>query len=876
MSENKIIEIEEEFISENLKINPTWTPLNNGEIFSNYLEAKGNMSDVDQKNLETGSINILGKCINPQNITEENLNSTGLCFGQIQSGKTTSMEAVFTLAADNNFKILILLTGSVGPLVVQNTGRIDNILESRRFEVLRNVGREWDHPRNLDILKSNLIDWNNPEVDEDSKKTLVILSMKNPSRIRRLKKLFDEASNFDKSKYSKIPTLIVDDECDHHSLNSKSSRNDPEVIDDRELYEIKSDDTIETLCERADIEDPNELFEINPGIDLKNRLQDYVGEKINLTFIGTATHFAIRNLRKLFKFHSFLGYTATPNANLLINTFNNLSPSFGEIIKPGKDYTGLDYFFSNQSKIDQHVKFIDENIREYEDQASESPQSFRDAYIYFLTSVACALYQGRDKINDPKQNMSMIIHPAGTTSTHRTYINWIKGLQDRIRSSLSDKNSEEFKELCLEITKHINDIKKYSKSKIPEIDEKFIRYFQSSDCLGRTPVPFNAAEGRRSIPAVDYRRHYANILVGGFGLDRGYTVEGLTVTYLCRSLGGRQEDTLLQRARFMGYQGKNSDFLRLWFTDEVLGFFEGEYDRNKNLMKFLDRFLQSNQNLKTMKRYWFGRERSQFRLTRAGIMNDFELRSRSEPYLKSVRCRYSHLLDEKQLNNNKKLYKDVLINKLNNQTQQLDDNITIKNNHPWSIGQNIKILEKVPLPDVLKLLSSIEFEARDMNKFSLLMNMIDLYLDPLQEDLSNEQWILEKEKRQNTICPILIFGDGDGNTRTPYIRNRNSEPKPSYDEIKEGPVTSQTGQSSKFNDQNSQNVFPGDIRIHWDYLNRISNNEESLQTPTLQIHELTITEELNGNGQIIAEKIPYLSFFMPRSMFRDSISAVQR
>ena len=38
------------------------------------------------------------------------------------------MEAVFTLAADNNFKILILLTGSVGPLVVQNTGRIDNIL----------------------------------------------------------------------------------------------------------------------------------------------------------------------------------------------------------------------------------------------------------------------------------------------------------------------------------------------------------------------------------------------------------------------------------------------------------------------------------------------------------------------------------------------------------------------------------------------------------------------------------------------------------------------------------------------------------------------------------------------------------------------------
>ena len=876
MTENKIIEIEQDYSNENLKINPTWTPLSNGEIFSNYLSTKKNMNEEDRNNLESGSGKILGKCINPKNVTEENLNSTGLCFGQIQSGKTTSMEAVFTLAADNNFKILILLTGSVGPLVVQNTGRIDNILESRRFEVLRNVGREWDHPRNLDILKSNLIDWNNPNIEEDSKKTLVILSMKNPSRIRRLTKLFNEASNFDLSKYSKIPTLIVDDECDHHSLNSKASKNDPETIDDRELYEIKTNDTIDILCERANIEDPNELFEINPGIDLKNKLEDYVGEKINLTFIGTATHLAIRNLRRIFKFHSFLGYTATPNANLLINTFNNLSPSFGEIIKPGKEYTGLEYFFSNQVKIGQYVRPIDENIREYEDQGTESPQSFRDAYMYFLTSVACALYQGRDKINDPKQNMSMIIHPAGTTVTHRIYLNWIKGLQDKVRSSLIDKNSEEFKDFKQEITKHLNDIKKYSRSKIPEVDEKFLRYFQGSDCLGRTPVPFNAAEGRRGIPAVDYRRHYANILVGGFGLDRGYTVEGLTVTYLCRSLGGRQEDTLLQRARFMGYQGKNSDFLRLWFTDEVLGFFEGEYDRNKNLMKFLDRFLKSNQNLKKMKRYWFGRERSQFRLTRAGIMNDFELRSRSEAYLKSVRCRYSHLLDEKQLVNNRKLYKDVIINKLSNQIQLLGDIDEIKQNHPWIVGQNIKALKNVPLTDVLELLSEFEFDTRDMNKFSLLMNMIELYLDPLQEDLNKDEWIIEKEKRQNTICPILIFGDDDGNIRSPYVKNRNQDPKPTITDIKEGPVTSQIGQSSKFNNQDSYNVFPGDIRIHWDYLSGISNNEESLQTPTLQIHELTIYEGLNGDGKIIAEKIPYLSFFMPRSMFRESISAVQR
>ena len=101
--------------------------------------------------------------------------------------------------------------------------------------------------------------------------------------------------------------------------------------------------------------------------------------------------------------------------------------------------------------------------------------------------------------------------------------------------------------------------------------KNFLIKFQSKDCLGITPIPFNAnrRQGRNRIPKVDWKRNYSNILVGGFE-DRGYTVEGLTVTYLTRPLGGRQEDTLLQR-KFMVIR-KNSDFIRLYFTDDVLNF----------------------------------------------------------------------------------------------------------------------------------------------------------------------------------------------------------------------------------------------------------------------------------------------------------------
>ena len=125
-----------------------------------------------------GSVGLLGKCINPLEYEDVQLNSTGMCFGQIQSGKTTSMEAVFSLAADNNFKILILLTGSVGPLAEQNTSRLDLILEDRKFQIMKNVGNEWKHDEFLQDLKSNIESWNDDTIPENDQRTMVFLSMK--------------------------------------------------------------------------------------------------------------------------------------------------------------------------------------------------------------------------------------------------------------------------------------------------------------------------------------------------------------------------------------------------------------------------------------------------------------------------------------------------------------------------------------------------------------------------------------------------------------------------------------------------------------------------------------------------------------------------
>ena len=85
----------------------TWQPVRNGKTFLKYLDSNKKISENDSKSLIDDSIDLIGKTINPKKIKITGLNSTGLCFGQIQSGKTTSMEAISALARDNDFKIII-------------------------------------------------------------------------------------------------------------------------------------------------------------------------------------------------------------------------------------------------------------------------------------------------------------------------------------------------------------------------------------------------------------------------------------------------------------------------------------------------------------------------------------------------------------------------------------------------------------------------------------------------------------------------------------------------------------------------------------------------------------------------------------------------
>ena len=222
----------------------------------------------------------------------------------------------------------------------------------------------------------------------------------------------------------------------------------------------------------------------------------------------------------------------------------------------------MEFFFSQQKSIDKYVSPIEANIQDLED-SNERPKSLEEAFMHFMVSVACGYITGHSNEN----NRSMFIHPDRDLDSHDQYISWINALKMKWDGEIkADKESDEYKDLIQHIRNTLESIRNNAdnKDEVPNFSDDFIEYFRES--LAKIiPTKFNAGKGGR-IPEIEWDRDYAHLLIGGQGLDRGFTVEGITVSYLSRPAGTRQQDTILQRARFFGYHKKNRNYIKIFLT----------------------------------------------------------------------------------------------------------------------------------------------------------------------------------------------------------------------------------------------------------------------------------------------------------------------
>ena len=289
----------------------------------------------------------------------------------------------------------------------------------------------------------------------------------------------------------------------------------------------------------------------------------------------SSTYSSILNLRATLSNHSYIQYTATPQGPLLINIMDLLSPKFHVVLTPGKSYTGGKTFFEENTDL---IFTIPENevYHHKNNQLLECPQSLIDALQLFLMGVAITVnIQGKESF------LSMMIHADREQDASKQFYDWIKKLigiwAERFNLHNTDPSKieliHEFKNNYIEAIRRINNP--------PSFDLVIKEVLQVILDTNMELVIQGSKE-------IDWSNASSHILVGADMLNRGYTVEGLAVSYMPRnSIGKSNADTIQQRCRFFGYKLNYIDSCRLFLPNDSIMEYRDYIEHEEIMRKML-------------------------------------------------------------------------------------------------------------------------------------------------------------------------------------------------------------------------------------------------------------------------------------------------
>lgn len=442
--------------------------------------------------------------------TEPQGRETGLAVGYVQSGKTMSFTTVAALARDNRYRMIIIIAGTSIPLLEQSRQRLvrDLRLDSPTER------RPWRHIESPTVARSSHVAIQDILAEwNDPGVPVGELKTVLITVMKHHGQLQDLIDVLDRVDLNQVSTLVIDDEGDQAGLNTLVRRGGQSTTYRRLLA-------------------------------LKDRLPH----------------------------HSFLQYTATPQAPLLINIIDVLSPGFAEILTPGTGYTGGSEFFSQQANL---VRTIPSNeVPTRNNPLAAPPASLLQAMRLFFLGVAVHI-----ATNDPERNRSMMVHPSHRTVGHRQYFLWVSRVREEwIRIlALPDGDADRADLLSL-FQNDYGDIRATSPN-IPVFDVLAACLLRA---LRRTTVQeINSVRGRPT--PINWNDTEYWILVGGQAMDRGFTVQGLTITYMPRGVGVGNADTVQQRARFLGYKRSYLGLCRIFLETAIRDAFRTYVDHEEDV-----------------------------------------------------------------------------------------------------------------------------------------------------------------------------------------------------------------------------------------------------------------------------------------------------
>lgn len=539
--------------------------------YSQLLEER--MAPQSVQRLDELSDNILGRLEEPNRLGP--WDRRGLVVGHVQSGKTANYIGLICKAADAGYKLIVVLAGMHKNLRSQTQIRLDegflgydstSVGTAPRSSVPAfGVGRI-DPSVRADTI-TNRTD------NGDFKKSvaehfsihpggtpLLFVIKKNASVLRNLLEWVEWAADSTEAGSGRrfiadVPLLVIDDEADHGSVDTKAGSVD---------------------------EDGNPDLEHDP----------------------TVINRRIRGLLRSFEKSAYVGYTATPFANIFIydeghtdKHGDDLFPrSFIVSLPAPSNYMGPSRLFGLSSNPEIGIEYLSglpliRHIDDYTDSQrpdeatgwmpsrhrkthrprwegrDEVPPSLRKAMLSFV--LTCAARRARGQLG---QHNSMLIHVTRFTAVQAEIAEQVRAalvdIRRRLRYGDGDAPTQlrdELKQLWqtdyCQTTRAMGD-PEYPTMPWSDVDCHLVASVEAIEVR-----EINGSAG----DILDYEAYrdagFSVIAVGGDKLARGLTLEGLSVSYFLRA--SRMYDTLMQMGRWFGYRAGYADLCRLYLTPEL-------------------------------------------------------------------------------------------------------------------------------------------------------------------------------------------------------------------------------------------------------------------------------------------------------------------
>ncbi len=347
------------------------------------------------------------------------------------------------------------------------------------------------------------------------------------------------------------------------------------------------------------------------------------------------THDAIVDLIGSASCVTYLSVTATPQANLLLSTIDELSPEHVVLVEPGKGYTGGNSFHDT---IDNpHVV----QIKDSDDFEDSIPESFKDALYFFIFACALRVTKGDDSA------YSMLVHPSSLTKVHEMVAEKINIAYEYICGNLSNQDNVAYEDQCEKLKKQYCEYKQEY-----EIEYSFEDILKNINVVleKMQVLQVNAVSGDE----LSEEKKYV-IYVGGNMLGRGLTIKNLCVTYIYRESKETAIDTLYQRARWFGYKRRYFDICRVYMTAKLKQAFIDTVASENDMWNAIRAFLLTKTDLKKLPRV-FKLDNDRLILTRKSVAKTITLQRVNPGYSYNKSVWWS----EESKEHNRKLFEAFL------------------------------------------------------------------------------------------------------------------------------------------------------------------------------------------------------------------------